>query len=184
LTDQPDRDKCPEERAFDQAQAGYRQCDCGDLITKHGEAQCARCRQPRVRCVSKIEGAADILGLDEGFLKIAIDNEHIRRKTSAHPHGPGCACSECFVENLERIRLGEEEPLAMGLARLEQNADNWKHRSKGMKCATCMWYAPKESLRPSFRIGRCRRNAPTLGGWPVMIDSDWCGNHKLDEEKV
>ena len=77
-------------------------------------------------------------------------------------------------------------------------ADNWVHRSKGMKCKTCMFYVAKdalvrgEGLQPVDKplklnvaiIGRCRRNAPTMNGWPVMYDSDWCGSHKLDENKV
>lgn len=58
-------------------------------------------------------------------------------------------------------------------------ADNWAHRSAGMKCRTCMWYVPKRG-----RIGRCRRNAPTMGGFPVTFDSDWCGQHKLNEEDI
>jgi len=33
-------------------------------------------------------------------------------------------------------------------------------------------------------IGRCRRHAPTMNGYPVVFSGDWCGDHKLDEEKV
>jgi len=63
--------------------------------------------------------------------------------------------------------------------------DNWKHRSVGMMCLTCMWYVGKEGQKlGSKAIGRCRRHSPTMGGWPVMFGSDWCGDHKLDEEKV
>jgi hypothetical protein len=64
--------------------------------------------------------------------------------------------------------------------------DNWKHRSQGMRCLTCMYYVPKvkedESQPTSY--GRCRRRSPTLNGWPAMHSTDWCGDHKLDEEKV
>lgn len=49
-----------------------------------------------------------------------------------------------------------------------------------MTCCTCMYYAPKENTG----IGRCRRNAPTMSGWPVVFPTDWCGNHKLDETKL
>lgn len=59
-------------------------------------------------------------------------------------------------------------------------SDNWKHRSVNMKCANCMWFKPKDETR----LGRCRRRAPTLNGWPAVWDSDWCGDHKLDEEKI
>ena len=70
--------------------------------------------------------------------------------------------------------------------------DNWVHRSAGMRCQTCMWYVQKtrmhdnsggESELPTG-VGRCRRRSPTLSGWPAMYDSDWCGDHKIDEEKL
>ena len=63
--------------------------------------------------------------------------------------------------------------------------DNWVHRAKTMRCATCMWYTAKlKSNGELGPIGRCRKKAPTMGGWPVMFESDWCGDHKLDENKV
>ena len=33
-------------------------------------------------------------------------------------------------------------------------------------------------------IGRCRRHAPTLNGYPVVFKTDWCGDHKLNEESL
>lgn len=33
-------------------------------------------------------------------------------------------------------------------------------------------------------IGRCRRRAPTMNGYPVVFSDDWCGDHKIDENKV
>lgn len=57
--------------------------------------------------------------------------------------------------------------------------DNWKHRSERMSCKTCMAYVPKGKL-----IGRCRRNAPTLKGWPAVCPTDWCMEHKIDETKI
>lgn len=67
-------------------------------------------------------------------------------------------------------------------------ADNWMHRSKGMRCESCMWFVGKSTDQPttSMRgyVGRCRRHAPTMNGWPVMFSSDWCGDHKIDENKV
>jgi hypothetical protein len=56
-------------------------------------------------------------------------------------------------------------------------SDLWQHRSENMKCKTCMWYAAK-----SEEIGRCRRHAPTMNGYPVVYTNDWCGDHKLDEK--
>ena len=86
------------------------------------------------------------------------------------------------------------------------SADPWAHRSAGMSCATCMWFVQKEpwikivakgkkddalaevatklfeTLQPV--IGRCRRHAPKLGGYPVVFSHDWCGDHKLDKTKI
>lgn len=67
----------------------------------------------------------------------------------------------------------------------EAKVDNWKHRSEGMRCSTCMFYVEKDKVIIGAQsVGRCRRRAPTLDGWPVMFPGDWCGDHKLDEEKL
>jgi len=58
--------------------------------------------------------------------------------------------------------------------------DPWKHRSTGMTCITCMWHVPKGETP----IGRCRRHAPTMSGYPAVFEKDWCGDHKLDENKI
>jgi len=65
-------------------------------------------------------------------------------------------------------------------------ADNWKHRSAKMSCRTCMWFVSKAPADPMAEtsIGRCRKHAPTLNGWPTMFESDFCGDHKLDENKM
>jgi hypothetical protein len=55
--------------------------------------------------------------------------------------------------------------------------DQWKHRSAGMKCTTCMWFVPKEG----GTVGRCRKHAPTMTGYPVVYPNDWCGDHKLND---
>lgn len=97
---------------------------------------------------------------------------------------------------------------------LAEPEDPWKHRSSGMKCRTCMWFVAKVDdghrlIKPGVleeiqagdkmvgdleendfvfpalpNIGRCRRRAPTMSGYPVVYPTDWCGDHKLDEEKV
>jgi hypothetical protein len=41
-----------------------------------------------------------------------------------------------------------------------------------------MWFVEKA---PSKKIGRCRKHAPTMGGYPVVYITDWCGDHKLNE---
>jgi hypothetical protein len=68
-----------------------------------------------------------------------------------------------------------------------QTQDPWRHRSDNMKCKTCMWFVEKQTSavqREDRIIGRCRRHAPTMNGYPVVFSSDWCGDHKLDEEKL
>jgi len=68
------------------------------------------------------------------------------------------------------------------LDKVEDNAnkeDNWAGRAKGMICETCIYFVVKTGS-----IGRCRRCAPTMKGWPVMYKTDWCGEHKIDEGKV
>jgi len=63
--------------------------------------------------------------------------------------------------------------------------DPWKHRSKNISCTTCMWYVPKPTdMGANQEIGRCRRHAPTMSGYPAVYPNDWCGDHKLDEMKL
>lgn len=73
--------------------------------------------------------------------------------------------------------------------------DKWKHRSSGMRCKTCMWFAPKVAggpetemvggpSAPPIDLGRCRRHAPTMQGYPVVFVNDWCGDHKLNENSI
>ena len=70
--------------------------------------------------------------------------------------------------------------------------DPWVHRSAGMLCRTCLYFVPKELPKPLLAsqpqlaspVGRCRRHAPTMSGYPVVFLSDWCGDHKLDENRA
>ena len=63
--------------------------------------------------------------------------------------------------------------------------DNWKHRSKNMTCLTCMYFVVKETdLILDVNLGRCRRHAPTMSGFPAVFQTDWCGDHKIDENKL
>jgi len=34
------------------------------------------------------------------------------------------------------------------------------------------------------KLGRCRRYAPTMKGYPVVYSSDWCGEHKIGSNPV
>jgi hypothetical protein len=68
-----------------------------------------------------------------------------------------------------------------------QTNDNWKHRLSRMKCDSCMWYVQKDAGRcfpGQANLGRCRRHAPTMSGFPAVYGQDWCGDHKLDENKA
>jgi hypothetical protein len=55
-----------------------------------------------------------------------------------------------------------------------------------------MWFVPKITILPGtidtpnpvYNIGRCRRHAPSMGGYPVVFVNDWCGDHRLDENKI
>ena len=77
---------------------------------------------------------------------------------------------------------------------MNENKDPWKHRSEGMTCTTCMWSVMKEQTQPVSRdnpitrekplLGRCRRHAPAMNGYPAIFPADWCGDHKLDENKI
>lgn len=69
--------------------------------------------------------------------------------------------------------------------------DNWKHRKAGMRCTTCMFFVRKRTEDSGPRVdsgkgdlGRCRRHAPTMAGFPAVFETDWCGDHKLDENKI
>lgn len=68
---------------------------------------------------------------------------------------------------------------------MKDQQDNWKHRSAGMRCSSCMWFVAKVSPEgKALTLGRCRRHAPTMSGFPAVFESDWCGDHKLDEKSV
>ncbi len=64
------------------------------------------------------------------------------------------------------------------------SADPWAHRSLTMRCHTCLWFVAKGEATAENRVGRCRKRAPTMDGYPVVFQMDWCGDHKLDETKV
>lgn len=86
---------------------------------------------------------------------------------------------------LEKMRMAaagkvkDSEPVRMtGERQDEAPRDPWAGRSEGMRCSTCMWFVRKKG-----EVGRCRRHAPTMSGFPVVYETDWCGDHKLDENR-
>ena len=62
--------------------------------------------------------------------------------------------------------------------------DPWKHKSENMTCKTCMFYVKKETTKAAQEIGRCRLSGPTMKGFPVVFPTDWCGAHRIDEDKL
>jgi hypothetical protein len=70
----------------------------------------------------------------------------------------------------------------------DMREDNWMHKAACMRCFTCTFFVPKARNSPSLLddpiLGRCRKHAPTLNGWPAVFENDWCGDHKLDENKL
>lgn len=64
-----------------------------------------------------------------------------------------------------------------GETNMAEQRDPWANRSERMRCWTCIFYVEKAN-----EVGRCRRRSPTLNGYPVVFQSDWCGDHKLNEE--
>lgn len=66
---------------------------------------------------------------------------------------------------------------------MAKSKDNWTGRAKKMVCATCRFYVPKDG-KGKKKVGRCRGRMPTMGGWPVQFPTDWCGKHKIDEDKI
>ena len=72
--------------------------------------------------------------------------------------------------------------------------DKWSDKTT-FGCGTCQWFIVKETVNlgqaknharvvsraaePGIILGRCRRHAPTMNGYPVVHLTDWCGDHKL-----
>ena len=96
---------------------------------------------------------------------------------------------DCFV------RCALWSVLVEVLKEADEPDDPWAHRSKGMRCVTCMWFVEKPAMQTcrsqeqsepvslSAPLGRCRRHCPTMTGYPAVFGCDWCGDHKLDERK-
>lgn len=127
-----------------------------------------------------------------------------RRYGKLGPSTDNAKAADDFLESrgLPRVapELGDEpHPKDLNEVRadfgLPPVGDPWTHRSEKMRCRTCMWFTEKvvKPMPPhvvpgessSLRIlGRCRRHAPTMSGYPAVYTDDWCGDHKLDEAKA
>ena len=67
--------------------------------------------------------------------------------------------------------------------------DSWVARPAGMRCRTCIFYVLKQPTeriggKSPQEIGRCRRHAPTMSGYPAVFPADWCGDHKVNENRL
>lgn len=64
--------------------------------------------------------------------------------------------------------------------------DLWTNRTEYRRCKTCQFVCEKEkSVNESAqKVARCRRHAPTINGYPLVYPDDWCGDWKLDENKI
>ena len=72
-------------------------------------------------------------------------------------------------------------------AQERQAVDPWQHRAANMRCRTCMYYEGYDLLEQAVlkrEVGRCRRHAPTMSGFPAVFPNDWCGDHKIDEGRI
>ena len=79
--------------------------------------------------------------------------------------------------------IKETKEALLGAQEAKVPQDSWQHRSVSMQCSSCMWYVAKAGSGRTV-LGRCRRHAPTMNGYPVVFPTDWCGDHKLDERVV
>ncbi len=56
------------------------------------------------------------------------------------------------------------------------------------KCKTCKFYVektPSDDTKNHMVVGRCRRSAPLAGeGFPMTDPKGWCGQYRVDEDKV
>lgn len=83
-----------------------------------------------------------------------------------------------------QLQQQQEQARKESLERLAEQLDPWVHRAENMRCKTCMWFAPKKGNDGIVNLGRCRRHAPTMNGYPVVFVNDWCGDHKLNENNI
>ncbi len=124
----------------------------------------------RVR-VDKLEEEVEITD------KLLEDRNRVLDELECSVHG------QCVPGALEQIRELKKTAAVLGRTPLQDDPsifkeqppkDRWDRRT-GFCCATCMFFSPKSDTE-----GRCRRRAPTMNGYPVVLaKDDWCGDHKL-----
>lgn len=101
-----------------------------------------------------------------------------------------CDCEKAVQDVPYDGNLDKVKKVMTGLQPWQKEAkDPWMYRSEGMKCKTCIWFVPKVAGNPLvsnsvYHLGRCRRHAPSMVGYPVVYVNDWCGDHRIDENKI
>lgn len=156
----------------------------------NGDPQCSECGQFLV-LGHRITCSRHPVHDQSEHLRVKTATEVMQRERSAAVET--CAACGCAMTRLhEEMCTGRAAPL-------ESPADPWAHRSAKMRCRTCMWWVQKDLSEGGMthgvsrvngktvatrRMGRCRRHAPTLNGYPAVWSDDWCGDHKLDEAKA
>lgn len=61
----------------------------------------------------------------------------------------------------------------------EENKPMWENREEDAYCKNCVWFMSKMN-----GLGRCRRHAPTIIGFPQVFENDICGDIRLDDRKI
>jgi len=108
------------------------------------------------------------MGIDEvkDHRSKAEGAKHGRRVTDYVKQGASVTCPDCLTEFKTFAPTSAKE-----------YAKNPWDSLTGYCCATCRHAVPGANIPNE---GRCRRNAPTMDGYPVvMLDSDFCGQHKI-----
>jgi len=95
-------------------------------------------------------------------------------------------------EDMEPEENDKEEDIYAGYDEYDEKdkkqviSDPWAGRFEEMRCQTCVNFCPKGNVVSMIKgqFGRCRRNAPTMKGFSIVWGKDWCGEHRLDENKI
>lgn len=58
------------------------------------------------------------------------------------------------------------------------------HRVENLLPPVTEYHQKRAEPAPLRVVGRCRRHAPTMNGYPVVFEDDWCGDHRLDENEA
>lgn len=148
-----------------------------------------------------------------GILKDDFDTAELRQRLGLRAAEAAKHLLMKEISDMTQHRKDDDEAVypainvMRGLNKAPRKEDPWKHRSAGMTCSTCMWFVEKvtqpqpgtfsevtgegdfphteikATVTKDHGFGRCRRHAPTVQGYPTVFGNDWCGDHKLDENK-